>query len=584
MPEPENQNILNLAELQENFAQASKLTQKLIKTLRANDRKATFLPSPDLQLFAKSMSAYFVDAAVNPADFFKKQLAAWKNVIEIAGLGLDEEKAAWSDKRFANPLWNENLFFSSIRKQYQGMSELVRANLSNLDRLGDKDSQRLDFYREQFLNFLAPGNFLATNPDVLKKAVETNGASLVSGLENLINDLVENSGRFGVSLADTSAFEVGQNVATTPGEVVFQGRLFQLIQYKPTTKTVHETPLLIFPPWINKFYILDLQPENSFIKYAVSKGFSVFVVSWVNPDASHSDISFDDYMKKGSLKSIEKVKEITGKSQVNAIGYCVGGTLLTCTLAWMKQKNDDSIRSATFFTTLNDFENPGELGVFIDDKTVKSIAKQAGRDGFIDAHQIKQIFSYLRSNELVYGPAIKSYMLGIKPPAFDLLYWNGDSPNLPGKMAVEYLDRLYKGNLLVKGKLKFGGKTLDLADIDIPIYAVATINDHIAPWKASFSGLNNVASKEARFVLAGSGHIAGVINPANSVKYGHWMNPDRPDDLDAWFEAAEQQEGSWWNNWAIWLKERSGKRVKAASPGSDDYPPLEHAPGSYVKG
>ena len=381
----------------------------------------------------------------------------------------------------------------------------------------------------------------------------------MKGLENLVRDIEANNGELIVTLADKEAFSVGGNLATTGGAVVYRNRMFELIQYAPTTDKVHKVPLLIFPPWINKFYIMDLKPQNSLIKWIVDQGFTLFVVSWVNPDASYADVGMDDYIREGYLRAMTEVRRITGEKQINAVGYCIAGTTLGLTLAHLHKAGDKTVKTATFFTTLTDFSDPGEVGVFLDDDFVDGIERQTGQDGILSRLFMQRTFSFLRSNDLIYTPAIKSYMLGEAPPAFDLLFWNGDSTNLPAKMAVEYLRGLCQRDGFSQGEFKVFGEPVRLKDVRVPLCAVACETDHIAHWRGSFNGVKQMGSKDKTFILSESGHIAGIINPPSKGKYGHWTSDapvaGRPED---WLAGATKNPGSWWPRWAEWLAAASG--------------------------
>ncbi len=564
-------------QLADNFEKIASLATRLMGVAGQAAQTNPLIPKPDIDFLAKSLSGIFSEAADDPKAFLEKQASLWTNAYQS-----HSAKQDIADKRFASDGWTDNPYFTMLRNQYLAACDVARENLRDVESLNEQEQLRLDFLREQLLAFLSPSNFPSTNPDVIKRAIDTQGASMITGLETMIGDMEASGGRVSVSLADRTAFQVGENVAATPGDVVFENRMFQLIQYRPTTDKVHAIPLVIFPPWVNKFYILDLQEKNSFIRFAVAQGFTVFVVSWINPDASYADTSFDDYMIDGARAAINAAKVIAGSEFCNAVGYCMGGTLLSCTMAWMAKEGIDDINAATLFTTILDFTDPGELGALINANVIASLEDYVAKTGMVEAHYITQMFSFLRPSDLVYGPAVKHYLLGEKPPAFDLLYWNQDGPNLPGAMAMQFFKSMYVENQLAKGAFKLGGHALDLSDIETPLYAVATISDHIAPWKTSFRGVNLVKSEDAQFVLAGSGHIAGVINPATSKKYGHWLNPARPDDCDAWFDAAQVHEGSWWQNWAAWLAQRSGKKTSNTTPAHADYPAIEPAPGRYV--
>jgi polyhydroxyalkanoate synthase len=429
---------------------------------------------------------------------------------------------------------------------------------------------------------LAPTNFLATNPDALERAIETDGQSLVDGLGNLVHDLERNEGELIVRLADETAFRVGENIATTPGEVVFRNRMFELIQYTPTTPEVHETPLLIFPPWINKFYILDLKAQNSLIKWIVDQGFTLFVVSWVNPDPSYNDTTLTDYVEEGFLTAVREVKAICGTPVVNAVGYCIAGTTLSLTLALMEKHGDRSVNSATFFTTLTDFSDQGEMAVFLDDDFVDGLERQAREKGILEAFYMSRTFSYLRSNDLIYGPAIRSYMMGQTPPAFDLLYWNGDSTNLPAAMAIEYLRGLCQSDRFATTGYPIAGETVHIADVKVPLCGIACETDHIAGWKSSYRGFQKMGSSDKTFILSESGHIAGIVNPPSKGKYGHWVNKELALSPEDWLQAAEKHKGSWWARWGEWLATRSGPMIPAREPGDAAHPPIAPAPGTYV--
>jgi len=580
--------------LNNNLKKLEELTMRLVGAVAGKEPQNPDLQGPDKELYSKAASAWMGEAMRDPSKLIEQQVGYWGETLKYwseaqnallsgaAETSASEVQAKPKDRRFKNPLWESHPYFRQAKQQYLLNVEMMEKSVKDLEGLSDKEQRQVDFFTKQILDLYSPANFLATNPDALEKAVESEGQSLINGLENLVRDLEANHGKLAVTLADPDAFEVGVNIATTPGSVVFQNRMFQLIQYSPTTEKVQAIPLVIFPPWINKFYILDLKEKNSLIKYAVDQGFTVFVVSWVNPDATFRDVGFDTYIEEGLFKAVEVAKEITGENQVNVIGYCIAGTLLTIALAHMAAHGDKSVKSATYFTAMTDFEDAGDLGVFIDDGFLAGIEREVDEKGYLGHFFMSQTFSYLRANDLVYGPAIRSYMMGEAPPAFDLLYWNGDSTNLPARMAKEYLSGLYRDNKLSKGEFEILGEKLDMGAIKTPICVIATKSDHIAPWKSSFKGLNKTKGIK-KFVLAQSGHIAGIVNPATGGKYGHWTNNASPNDLDKWFEDAEFHEGSWWNDWALWLKRRAGKKVAARQPGTKKYPALEAAPGSYVK-
>ncbi|MFV2038043.1 MAG: PHA/PHB synthase family protein, partial [Paracoccaceae bacterium] len=437
-------------------------------------------------------------------------------------------------------------------------------------------------FTHQIMDMLSPANFLGTNPEALERAARTDGQSLVDGLENLVRDLEANDGELVVSLADKDAFRVGENLATSKGAVVFRNRMFELIQYAPRTETVYKTPLIIFPPWINKFYILDLKEKNSLIKWIVDQGITLFVVSWVNPDPSFADVGMETYVQDGFLSAIDEVKKITGEKKVNVVGYCIAGATLALTLSWMKKRADRSIKSATFFTTLTDFSDQGEVGVFLDNDFVDGIEREVSEKGILNSIFMSRTFSYLRSNDLIYAPAIRNYMLGQPPPAFDLLYWNGDGTNLPARMAMQYLRGLCQDDLFARGKFPLLGEMLAIKDVTVPLCAIACETDHIAAWRASYDGIAQMKSPDKTFILSQSGHVSGIVNPPSRKKYGHFTNPDLSLDHDGWKASADFNEGSWWPRWGAWLSERSGKRIAARQPGDASHKVLCAAPGTYV--
>ncbi len=576
--------------LQENLDELEALTVRMVKAIAKKRESDPSLNGPSNELYAKAAAAYYAEMMAKPEKMIEQQVQFWRKSLENFSsaqekIAVSEETEAptprISDRRFKNPLWDSNPYFSFVRDQYLLTSEVINSSVDELNELDGHDKQRAQFFARQMTDMLSPSNFFGTNPDALEKAMETNGQSLVDGLSNFVRDLEANDGELAVTLADPTAFEVGKNIATTPGSVVFRNRLFELIQYAPTTKQVHKVPLVIFPPWINKFYILDLKEQNSFIKFAVSQGFTVFVVSWVNPDETYRDVGIEDYVKEGIYAAIDAALEITGNKRVNAIGYCIGGTLLTIALADMARNGDKRVKSATYFTTLTDFEEAGELGVFIDDDFLAAIEKEVDDRGYLDSLFMSRTFSFLRANDLVYGPAVRSYMMGEAPPAFDLLHWNGDSTNLPALMAKEYLRKLYSSNDLIQDRFTIDGSAVKMADIETPIFAVASESDHIAPWKSSFTGLSKTSGKK-EFVLAESGHIAGVVNPPSSGKYGYWLNESPFRQPEEWQNAGTHHKGSWWEHWSKWLAKHSGKQVEARQPGSNDHPILSKAPGTYV--
>ncbi|WP_149588166.1 PHA/PHB synthase family protein [Tabrizicola flagellatus] len=574
--------------LQANLEKLEELSKRLTAALTHRRTVDPSLNGPAPDVYMKAAAAWFAGLVSNPAKVVEHQVNYWgktlKHYLEAQQvLAKGEFKAPPDpnpkDRRFQNPLWETHPFFNYLKQQYQLNVEAISTAVGDMETLSPEDRRRVEYFTRQIVDMFSPTNFLGTNPEALERAVETDGESLVQGLENLVRDIEANQGELLVTLADKEAFHVGQNIATTPGAVVYRNRMLELIQYEPTTEKVHKTPLLIFPPWINKFYIMDLKPQNSLIKWIVDQGFTLFVVSWVNPDASYAGTGMDDYIRDGYLRAMAEVRRITGEKQINAVGYCIAGTTLGLTLAHLHKAGDDSIKTATFFTTLTDFSDPGEVGVFLNDDFVDGIERQTANDGILSKFFMSRTFSFLRSNDLIYTPAIKSYMLGEAPPAFDLLFWNGDGTNLPAKMAVEYLRGLCQQDGFAKGEFKVFGRPVSLSDITLPICAVACETDHIAHWRGSFNGIKQMGSKDKTFILSESGHIAGIINPPSKDKYGHYTN-DGPvaGDPDAWLKGATFHKGSWWPRWRAWLAGHSGPLVKARIPADSLCP----APGTYV--
>jgi polyhydroxyalkanoate synthase len=580
-----------LERLNANLERIETLSQRLVAALGRKRPVRPALQAPDQDLFMKAAAAYWAEMVHNPSKILEQQVSYWgkalKHYVEAqealrSGRLVAPEDNTPKDKRFSNPLWETHPYFNFIKQQYLLSSEAMERAIEGLDHLDAKDKRRVEYFSRQIIDMLAPTNFLGTNPEALSRAVETDGESLVKGLENLVHDIEANDGEVMVTLADREAFSVGENLGTTPGQVVFRNRMFELIQYAPATEQVHATPLIVFPPWINKFYVMDLKPQNSLIKWIVDQGYTLFVVSWVNPDASYADVGMETYVKEGYLEAIRVAKDITGEDKVNVVGYCIAGTTLALTLALMDRRKDRSVRSATFFTTLTDFSDQGEVGVFLDDDFVDGIEREVAQKGFLHSFFMARTFSFLRSNDLVYGPAIRSYMMGESPPAFDLLYWNGDSTNLPARMTVEYLRRLCQGDEFARGTYDIDGEVLSLKGVKVPLCAIACETDHIAAWRSSFRGVAGMGSKDKTFILAESGHIAGIVNPPARRKYGHYISDATLEEPDSWRTGASRQEGSWWPRWEEWLRRRSGKLVPARAPGSEAYPPLCPAPGTYV--
>ena len=572
-------------ELKKNLEKVDVLTKRLVFIIASKSKKQQ-ITQPNQDLYYKAAAKYFSEILSNPSKLIENQVKYYKSSLETWSdvqryfLKQENNNSKKNDKRFRSVTWEENPYFKMIKQQYLTSSDIIQETITGIDGLSHPEQKQITFFTKQMLEFFSPTNFLMTNPDALQEAMETKGQSLVNGLENLVDDLEKNDGEFNVSLTDETAFEIGKNIANAEGSVIYENKLYQLIYYKPTQEISHQIPILIIPPWINKFYILDLKPENSFIKFLLSKGIPVFLMSWVNPDSSHSEIGYDDYLKDGLLDAIEQTRRFYSVDLINSIGYCIGGTLLATGLSYLNTRKLEYIKSASFFTTLTDFEDPGDLSIFVSDEYLNTIKDQIDDLGFMDGDFLSQTFSFLRSNDLIYGPAVKSYLMGKKPPPFDLLYWNSDSTNLPGKMALEYLEKFYKNNDFSKGKLEVLGEKVNLEQISQPIIVIGTFNDHIAPWKSSFNGLSKTSGEKV-FILAGSGHIAGIINPEHSNKYGYWINNENYSTPEKWFNSSINKNGSWWNEWYEWKKQFLAEKI--ISTKMIGITEIEPAPGRYVK-
>ncbi|CAM3195648.1 polyhydroxyalkanoate synthase [Paracoccus aminovorans] len=574
-------------QLATNIERIESLTQRLISALSQRKPHSPGVEMPGPDLFATATSAWMKLLAEQPERVIGQQVSYWGETLRhfaeaqaalARGTLVPPSDEGPRDRRFSNPLWEAHPFFNFIKRQYQINAQALREAASALDLPGMTDRRRIEWFTRQMIDMMAPTNFLATNPDALEKALATEGESLVRGLENLVRDVEQNSGELIVSLADREAFRVGENIGTTQGTVVARTPLYELIQYKPTTESVHEIPLVIFPPWINKFYILDLKPQNSLIKWIVDQGYTLFVVAWKNPDPGYGDTGMENYVS-AYLEVMDRVLDLTDQKKLNVVGYCIAGTTLALTLSLLKQRGDDRVNSATFFTTLTDFAEQGEFTAYLQDDFVSGIEEEASRTGVLSAQLMTRTFSFLRANDLVWGPAIRSYMLGETPPAFDLLFWNGDGTNLPGRMAVEYLRGLCQQNRFVREGFDLMGHRLHVSEVEVPLCAIACETDHIAPWRDSWRGVAQMGSADKRFILSESGHIAGIINPPSKKKYGHYTSDAGFEQGEqAWRDKAQYHEGSWWGRWRDWLARHAGGMVEARDPGEGFGP----APGVYV--
>lgn len=514
----------------------------------------------------------------------------WSNLLQdstarfVSGKGEDIYKPDPGDRRFKSPAWEESAYFDFIKQSYLMTGRWMQDLVHNTGGMDDDTRKKVEFYTRQMIDAMAPTNFLLTNPDVLKETLESNGENLVRGMKNLLEDMERGHGELKISTTDSEAFRPGVNLAVTPGKVVYQNDLMQLIQYNAATEKVFEKPLLIIPPWINKFYILDLRPDNSFIRWLTQQGHTVFTISWVNPGHRLAQKRFEDYMEEGVLDAMLQIRKITGEPQCNLLGYCLGGTLLSVTLAYLAAKGEsDYVASATFLTSLIDFKESGDLKMFMDEAQLKLLSKEMAEKGFLPASYLRKTFSMLRSGDLIWSFVINNYLLGREPFPFDLLYWNDDSTNMPAAMHGFYMRKCYGKNLLpVPGGVTMNDTPIDMRKVKTPTYFLSTKEDHIAPWKATYAG-TQMFKGPVHFTLAASGHVAGVINPPAAKKYCYWTDGEHHSSPDKWLENAQSHEGSWWPHWHEWARQHAGEQsVPARKPGGDALKPLEDAPGSYV--
>jgi polyhydroxyalkanoate synthase subunit PhaC len=531
--------------------------------------------------------------AADPTPIIKEQAALWSDLALLwqrtAGRILFNSPAdpviapIRQDKRFRNESWVDNPLFDYVKQFYLLQSRYIQSVVENINDIDPHTRHQAQFYTRQFVNALSPTNLAATNPAVVKETIESRGENLINGLRNLIEDLERGGGRLSMKMSNLEAFRFGENIANTPGKVIFQNALMQLLQYSPSTPTVHRRPLLIVPPWINKFYILDLKPTNSFIKWCVDQGHTVFVISWINPGAELAGKGFADYLLEGPLAAVDAITQATGEDEVNVIGYCIGGTLVASALAYMGATGDKRIISATFFTTLLDFSDVGDISVFLDDAQLDLVDKHMNRLGYLEGHHMADAFNLLRENDLIWFFVVNNYLLGRDPAAFDLLYWNSDATRMPAAMHSFYLRNMYHRNILKEpGGITLANVPIDLRKIDVPVYFLSTREDHIAPWHSTYSGAQLV-SGPVRFVLGASGHVAGVINPPSANKYGYWTTEKLAADPEAWLAGATFHQGSWWTDWATWIAGHGGGKAPSRRPGSGELAPIEDAPGSYVR-
>jgi polyhydroxyalkanoate synthase len=582
-------------EVAQTYAEVAQRASKLItEHMQRQMKHGVAAPSDELGI-AQAFMDMMAKLLANPYKLAQAQMnlvwdyfSLWQHAM-MRFSGLDTKPVAEpnkGDNRFKDEQWEEHFLFDFIKQSYLITARHIHDVVTNVEGLPVETEKKVNFFTRQYIDALSPSNFALTNPEVFRETVKSNGQNLLRGFNNLLRDIEEGDGQLRVKMTDPTAFELGRNVAVTPGKVVFQNDLIQLLQFNPTTEKQYRRPLLIMPPWINKYYILDLRQSNSFIKWATDQGHTVFVISWVNPDARLAEKGFDDYMTEGSLAALDAVCRQTGENEVNLIGYCLGGTLLGATLGHNAVKKDKRIVSATFFVALLDFSIPGELGVFIDEQQVASLEKKMQERGYLEGSEMGTTFNMLRSNDLIWSFVVNNYLMGKEPFPFDLLFWNSDSTRMPYRMHSFYLRNMYMKNLLKEpGGIELNGVPIDISKVKVPAYFISTIEDHIAPWKSTYLGATRLGGP-VRFALGGSGHIAGIVNPPAANKYHFWTNdaktlPATPDD---WFEGATQHPGSWWSDWQKWIGGLNGDdKVPARDPAKGKLKPLEDAPGSFVK-
>lgn len=582
-------------ELAATYAEVAQRASKLLaEHIQRQMRQGVAVPSDELGI-AQAFMDMMAKMLANPYQLAQAQMSLvwdyfslWQHsMLRFSGMQPSAMvQPAKGDNRFKDSEWEEHFLFDFIKQSYLITARHIHDAVSQVEDLPEITHKKVNFFTRQFIDALSPSNFALTNPEVLRETVRSHGQNLLKGFNNLLRDIEEGNGQLHIKMTDPSAFELGRNVATTPGKVVFQNELIQLLQFSPTTQEQFRRPLLIIPPWINKYYILDLRAANSFIKWATDQGHTVFVISWVNPDARLAQKGFEDYLNEGALAALDAVCRQTGEQEVNLIGYCLGGTLLGSALGYLAAKRDRRIVSATFFVALLDFSIPGELGVFIDEEQVANLEKKMAQRGYLEGSEMAGTFNLLRGNDLIWSFVVNNYLMGREPFPFDLLFWNSDSTRMPYKMHSFYLRNMYLKNLLKEpGGIELNGVAIDLGKVKVPSYFISTVEDHIAPWKSTYLGASRLGGP-VRFVLGGSGHIAGIVNPPAANKYCYWTSGAKklPATPEQWFEQAEQHSGSWWNDWQQWIAGLNGDdKLPARDPARGKLTAIEDAPGSYVK-
>ena len=586
----QQQTAFNPAQMMQLYADIARKSGELLT--RAMQKSASSQSAPDDEMgIARAFFDTWVKMASDPVQMMQVQMTAWQDYATLwqnALLAMSGQKPApvaevqKGDRRFRHDDWQNKFLFDYLKQSYLIASRHLHKAMCSVQGLDDSAAKKVDFYTRQYIDALSPSNFALTNPEVLKETVRSGGQNLLKGFNNLLDDLTRGDGELRVKMVDGRAFKLGENIAATPGKVVFQNDLMQLIQYAPTTKDVYRRPLLIVPPWINKFYVLDMRADNSYVRWAVAQGHTVFIVSWINPGAEHAGKTFENYLNEGTLAAIDAALKASDADDLNLVAFCLGGTLAASTLGYLTAKNDKRVASTTFLATLVDFKQAGELEVFIDEQQVAALEKRMNKRGYLEGSEMATTFNMLRANDLIWSFVVNNYLMGREPMSFDLLYWNSDSTRMPAAMHSYYLRNMYMKNLLREpGGLVLNKTPIDLAKVKTPLYFVSTVEDHIAPWKTVYAGAR-VFNSAVRFVLGGSGHIAGIVNPPAANKYGYWTNEKLVDEADTWLANAKQHPGSWWTDWQQWVDKHGGGKVAARTPGKGKLKALEDAPGSYV--
>ena len=591
-PAEKDQSKFDPAEMARLYADIAQKSGALVNRFIANQGEGGVRPISDELGISKAFFEAWSRMFSDPMRMAETQVKLWQDywslwqgsMMKLMGQASPPvAEAAKGDRRFKHEDWQGNFLYDYIKQSYLITAKHLHQSLANVQGLDEQTAKKVDFYTRQYIDALSPSNFAMTNPEVMRETVASGGQNLVKGFANLLEDLTRGNGSGPkLRMTDETAFKLGENIGVTPGKVVFQNELMQLIQYTPSTEQVYKRPLLIVPPWINKYYILDLREKNSFVKWAVGEGHTVFIVSWVNPDERFAGKTFEDYLNQGPLAALDAVEQATGEREVNVIGFCLGGTLTATALGYLAKKGDTRVASTTFFATLIDFAEAGELEVFIDEGQVEALEKRMKERGYLEGSEMATTFNMLRANDLIWSFVVNNYLLGRDPFPFDLLYWNSDSTRMPAAMHSFYLRNMYLKNLLAqRGGIVLNETPIDLSSVRTPLYFISTVEDHIAPWKSCYAGARRFESP-VRFVLGGSGHIAGIINPPSANKYAYWTNEALPAEADDWLKDASQHPGSWWSDWARWIAQHGGEKVPRRVPGSGSLPVIEDAPGSYV--